>query len=155
MSRTTTFAYETGWWYRSEVETTWSSQRCESVARQRLLPKLTEQRNGSQAGGAAAAPPRNGRFASDGQLQDHFNRHGGDFGARTAAEYEARANTFLNGPRGPGVLEKTRPNGDVVRYNPATDEFGVVKPDGTIRTYYKPDPARHGRPTNLDYFNAQ
>jgi filamentous hemagglutinin len=52
-------------------------------------------------------------------------------------------------------LEKTRPNGDVVRYNPATDEFGVVKPDGTIRTYYKPDPARHGRPTNLDYFNAQ
>jgi filamentous hemagglutinin len=112
-------------------------------------------RNGSQAGAAPAAPPRNGRFASDGQLQDHFNRHGGDFGARTAAEYEAQANTFLNGPRGPGVLEKTRPNGDIVRYNPATDEFGVVKPDGTIRTYYKPDPARHGRPTNLDYFNAQ
>jgi hypothetical protein len=26
---------------------------------------------------------------------------------------------------------------------------------GTIKTYYKPDPAIHGYATNLDYFNAQ
>jgi filamentous hemagglutinin len=52
-------------------------------------------------------------------------------------------------------LEKVRANGDIVRYNPATEEFGIVKSDGTIRTYYKPDPANHGFPTNLDYFNAQ
>jgi hypothetical protein len=53
------------------------------------------------------------------------------------------------------LLETIRPNGDVVRYDPTTDEFGVVNADGTIRTYYKPDPAVHGYPTNLDYFNAQ
>jgi filamentous hemagglutinin len=91
------------------------------------------------------------------KLQDHFTRHGGDFGASTAAEYEQQAAGFLTGPRGAGVLEKVRPfpNGDVVRYNPATEEFGVLSPNGTIRTYFKPDPAVHGYPTNLDYFNAQ
>lgn len=46
-------------------------------------------------------------------------------------------------------------NGDVVRFHLTTEKFRSVKPDGTIRTYYKPDPAMHGRPTHLDYFNAQ
>ncbi len=95
------------------------------------------------------------KFADNAKLADHFQRHGGDFGAKSAAEYESQADNFLTGPRGEGVLEKTRDNGDVVRYSPATEEFGVVSKDGTIRTYYEPDPAVHGKPTNLDYFNAQ
>jgi filamentous hemagglutinin len=96
-----------------------------------------------------------GQFADAAKLLDHFARHGTDFGATSAAQYEAMADTFLNGPRGAGVLQKTRANGDIMRYDPATQAFGVVKPDGTIRTYYKPDPAVHGYPTNRDYFNAQ
>ena len=52
------------------------------------------------------------------------------------------------------MLEKVRPNGDIVRYNPAINEFGVVSSKGDIRTYYKPDPAVHGKGANLDYFNA-
>jgi pyocin large subunit-like protein len=51
--------------------------------------------------------------------------------------------------------KKTRVNGDMVRFDPATDAFGVVMPDGTIRTYYKPDPAVHGYPRNLDYYHSQ
>jgi hypothetical protein len=98
-------------------------------------------------------PP--GKFGDAAKLQDHNGRHGADFGAKSAAEYEQQADTFLNTRKASGVLEKVRPNGDIVRYNPATDEFGVVKPDGTVRTYYKPDPAVHGYPTNMDYFNAQ
>jgi len=101
------------------------------------------------SGGAA------GQFADPAKLVDHYMRHGADFGATSAAQYEAMADTFLNGPRGAGVLQRTRRNGDIVRYDPATQAFGVVKPDGTIRTYYKPDPAVHGYPTNLDYFHAQ
>ncbi len=116
---------------------------------------LVHNASGSGANAPNNAAPRNGQFADNPKLQDHFNRHGGDFGAGSAAQYEQQANTFLNGSRDTGVLEKARPNGDIVRYNPATEEFGIVKPDGTIRTYYKPDPAMHGRPTNLDYFNAQ
>ena len=94
------------------------------------------------------------RFHPD-RLVDHFERHGGDFGARTAAEYEQMADRFLTGPRPEGVLERVRPNGDVVRFDPSTDAFGVVSQDGTIRTFYRPDPAVHGRATNLEYFNAQ
>ncbi|ASV88650.1 putative large secreted domain protein (plasmid) [Ochrobactrum quorumnocens] len=42
-----------------------------------------------------------------------------------------------------------------MRYNPVTEEFGVVSSSGDIRTYYRPDPTVHGWPTNLDYFNDQ
>jgi filamentous hemagglutinin len=107
---------------------------------------------GQVASIAGGAP---GRFADNAKLIDHFNRHGADFGATSAAQYERAADGFLSGTRGTGVLEKVRPNGDIVRYDPATEAFGIIKPDGTIRTYYKPDPAVHGYRTNLDYFNAQ
>ena len=103
---------------------------------------------GAKATGSGA------RFADQAKLDDHFARHGSDFGAKTTLEYQAQADRFLTASKPAGVLEKTRPNGDVVRYNPSTDEFGVVSSGGSIRTYYKPDPAVHGRESNLDYFNA-
>jgi YD repeat-containing protein len=106
----------------------------------------------SNPGGSSG---NSGTFSTDSQLQDHFARHGSDFGATTATDYEQQANNFLNSPAGNGVLQKVRANGDIVRYNPVTDEFGVAKSNGVIRTYYKPDPAVHGYSTNLDYFNAQ
>ena len=95
------------------------------------------------------------QFADNAKLMDHYNRHGSDFGAKTPAEYVQQADVFLTGQMSPGTLQKTRANGDVVRFNPATDEFGVISSSGVIRTYYKPDPKIHGYPTNLDYFNAQ
>jgi filamentous hemagglutinin len=96
-----------------------------------------------------------GGFANQTTLLQHFARPGVDFGAASAAQYEQLADAFLNGPLASGVLQKVRANGDIVRYDPAAQAFDVVKPDGTIRTYYKPDPAIHGYPTNRDYFNAQ
>ena len=65
------------------------------------------------------------------------------------------ADRFLTDPRPEGVLERVRPNGDVVRFDPSTDTFGVVSRDGTIRTFYRPDPAVHDRASNLECFNAQ
>jgi pyocin large subunit-like protein len=53
------------------------------------------------------------------------------------------------------ILTTVRPNGDTVRFNPTTDEFGILGRDGVIRTYYRTDPSEHGYPTNLDYFDAQ
>ncbi|MDR6539780.1 DUF637 domain-containing protein, partial [Variovorax soli] len=106
-------------------------------------------------GGKGVSKRSGVKFADEAKLQDHFERHGGDFEARSATEYEARARQFLTGPKPDNVLEKNRPNGDVVRFNPATDEFGVISSDRKIRTYYKPDPAVHGKGSNLDYFYAQ
>lgn len=84
----------------------------------------------------------------------HFKDHGADFGAKNAVDYALKAHEFLHNPPA-GTLSKTRPNGDVVRFDPATDTFGVMDKTGAPRTLYKPDPTKHGYPTNLDYFNAQ
>ncbi|HBI42127.1 MAG TPA: hypothetical protein DDY78_04620 [Planctomycetales bacterium] len=84
----------------------------------------------------------------------HFKDHGADFGAINALDYVRRARNFLLNPPA-GTLTKIRPNGDVVRYNSATNTFGVLAPNGSPRTFYKPDPAAHGFATNLDYFHAQ
>ncbi len=54
----------------------------------------------------------------------------------------------MDGVQGP-------PGWRIVRFNPVTDEFGVLSSSGTIKTYYKPDPVIHGKVSNLDYFNAQ
>ena len=95
------------------------------------------------------------KFGNQSRLEDHYERHGADFGATDAVDYERRADGFLTGQRNSDTLERVRENGDVVRYNPNTDEFGVVSKDGVLRTYFKPDPSVHGRPSNLDYFNEQ
>jgi hypothetical protein len=80
---------------------------------------------------------------------------GDDFGVATPAKYEAMGDRFLTGDLPPGALEQVRPNGDVVRFNPATDEFGRVEE----RRLYDQDilhsrPAVHGYPSNLEYFHA-
>lgn len=71
-------------------------------------------------------------------LADHFTRHGVDFDAQSAEEYEARAVSFLSAPLDyPTVVEGIDSAGDRCRFNTVTHEFGVVGPDGTVRTYHK------------------
>ena len=84
----------------------------------------------------------------------HFADHGAEFGARDPLDYVRQAQDFLRNPPG-SALSRVRPNGDVVRFDPTTDTFGVMDANGAPRTMFKPDPAVHGYPTNLDYFNAQ
>lgn len=84
--------------------------------------------------GIRAGVSSSATFASAGKLTDHFVRHGADFGAKTAAAYQRQASRFLTGSPGKSVLQKTRANGDVVRYNPKTDQFGVIAKNGNLRT---------------------
>ena len=74
------------------------------------------------------------------------------------------ADNFLTSPKAVGVLEKVRPNGDILRYDPVTNSFGVISSNGAIRTYYKPTPRSSQNPvgydplkysTGLEYYNAQ
>ena len=109
----------------------------------------TSTHRASTAGGTGA------KFANNKRLTDHYDRHGKDFGARNKNEYQKQADAFLTGKKNSDTLEGTRSDGDIVRYNEKTDEFGILSKDGVIRTYYKPDPVRHGYPTNKAYFYAQ
>jgi filamentous hemagglutinin len=50
---------------------------------------------------------------------------------------------------------KIDPNGVVRVYDPNANIFGSYNSDGSTKTFYKPDPAQHGYPSNIDYWNAQ
>jgi hypothetical protein len=99
--------------------------------------------------------PGSPRFTDEDLLAEHFTKHMYDFDAETASEYEDLAAQFLTNKNNPDVLEITRPDGDVVRFNPNTDEFGILTGDGNIRTYLRLDVRSHDYPSNLDYFYAQ
>lgn len=111
---------------------------------------------GAAAGAQASPSDASSAWGRPSTLQDHFERHGSDFGATTPEEYAAKASEFLATSRQQGgMLTKVDDKGVIRVYDPSTNTFGSYNPDGTTRTFYKPDPAKHGHPTNLDYWNAQ
>jgi filamentous hemagglutinin len=91
-------------------------------------------------------------------LADHFKKHvtlRNEFSAATMYDYQSLADQFMSAPRSPTVHECVRAGGDIVRYDSSTEEFGILDKDGVIRSYFKPDPARHGEATNLDYWKKE
>lgn len=116
---------------------------------------------GAIIGGALWTPTKNQTIAQN--AYRHFKDHGAEFGAQNAVVYTQKALSFLNNPP-PGTLTKVRTNGDVVRYDPLTNVFGVMDKTGAPRTFYKPAPASATNPRGydpskysspLEYFNAQ
>ena len=89
------------------------------------------------------APVNGFTFASRGKLSEHFGHHGAELGFETEEQYLAGARAFVS--RGdPSVrIEVRASNGDVVIYNRASQEFAVVRRNGTIRTYFVPNPVIH------------
>jgi len=73
------------------------------------------------------------------QLEAHYLKHGYQFGNITQEQYLENARDLLNTPAGADVLEKTRSNGDILRYRVSTGEFAVMSSTGRIRTYFKAD----------------
>jgi pyocin large subunit-like protein len=99
-----------------------------------------ETRKGSAAAGVQAHD-----FAP-GQLEAHYRKHGEQLGAITIDRYLDQARDLLDTPAGNDILEKVRPNGDILHYRVSTGEFAVMTPRGRIRTYFK---------TNLRYWMKQ
>lgn len=109
-------------------------------------------------------------FGNLAKLHDHFQEHGTDFGSPDADHYEKAAVTFLTSPISGTVQECRRKGGDIVRFDPATDSFGVLGAGSVVRTFYKPikcsslpAPIRasarargrcHGYANNLLYYRA-
>jgi pyocin large subunit-like protein len=89
---------------------------------------------------ALAAPGNPRGFRTGERLDDHFARHGAEFGAASAAEYLALARTLRDAPVGGDVLEIVRGiDGVVSRFDRRTGAFLAADPDGTIRTFFKPN----------------
>jgi pyocin large subunit-like protein len=86
---------------------------------------------------------------------DHFKKHGARLGIKSEADYEAFADKFLGGLRRFTTLECRRRQGDVIRYDWLTKEFGILSSTGRIHTYYKPDRRIHGKLLHICYFKAE
>jgi pyocin large subunit-like protein len=87
---------------------------------------------------AASAAPRPvatlPNFAP-GRLQSHFEKHGAEFGYRTAEEYLQGARALVAGGEGVETLAR---GADTLYYRATTNEFGVMSRERVIRTYFKP-----------------
>jgi hypothetical protein len=78
----------------------------------------------------------------------HWQDHGSEFPEFVnAKQYVEGTWDFITNPPA-GTLTKTRPNGDVLFYHPATNTFAVQSGSGAPRTMF--------RPTNgINYWNSQ
>ncbi len=79
-------------------------------------------------------------FASRNQLNDHFLRHGKEFGDKykTAEEYLKGAQNFFK-KEGEDIIQYSRKNGDTVKYDTKNNILGIVDKNGNIKTMFKPE----------------
>lgn len=92
-------------------------------------------------------PPARQTWGSFASLQDHFDRHGRDFNARTPEEYAAMAWQFLQRAKTEGLPMKRDADGVLRVFDPKTRAFAAYNRDGTTKTYFKPQ--------SRDYFDRQ
>ena len=78
-------------------------------------------------------------FASRDRLQEHYQKHGAEFGGITIEEYLRRAQSLRDRPVGGEVLEAVRRDGVATRFDRSTGAFIAFNADGTIRTFFKPN----------------
>jgi uncharacterized protein YukE len=71
-------------------------------------------------------------------LDNHFERHGPDFGAASPTDYVKQAADFLERGLKEKFPTKIDKDGIIRIYDPETDTFGCYNPDGTIKTIFKP-----------------
>lgn len=72
-------------------------------------------------------------------LQDHFDRHGGDFGAKSPDDYAAQAWRFRERAASERLQMKLDTDGTVRVFDPKTRAFAAYNRDGTAKTYFRPD----------------
>jgi hypothetical protein len=90
----------------------------------------------TQAGNTSTKllPNAYNRFA---KFEYHFGKHAGEFGAVTRDSYYKRALSFLNGTVGGDIQGFTNSTGYTFRMNMRTGEFGVMRPNGVVETFYR------------------
>jgi pyocin large subunit-like protein len=110
----------------------------------------TTQRGQRQAmpeiGSAAAREPGTPKvwdasvgFANSERLDEHYAKHGAEFGRITKQDYLHQAQLLRDAPVGGPVLETVRRDGVFTRFDRQTGAFLAVNPNGVIRTFFKPN----------------
>ena len=78
-------------------------------------------------------------FADERRLDQHYEKHGHEFGRITKQDYLRQAQLLRDTKAGGPVLEAVRADGVVTRFDRQTGAFIAFNPNGVIRTFFKPN----------------
>ena len=78
-------------------------------------------------------------FRTRALFEEHFQKHGREFGDVSPAEYLRLAQELRDAPAGGPILEARKPGGIVTRFDRRTGAFGAYNSNLTIRTFFKPN----------------
>lgn len=89
-------------------------------------------------------------------LQRHHRLHWAEVGAISIPHYHVLADDFLGRPLAAPIEGCIRPfDRATIRWDPTTDQFGILAEDGFIQTYYILDLRWHSFPSNRAYFQYE
>jgi pyocin large subunit-like protein len=78
-------------------------------------------------------------FRSQAQFNEHYQKHGREFGNISQAEYLLLAQDLRDAPAGGPILEAIKPGGVISRFDRSKGYFGAYNRDRTIRTFFIPN----------------
>lgn len=79
-------------------------------------------------------------FRSARQFNDHFEKHGAEFGQITKADYLRMAQELRDAPVSNDILESIRESdGVITKFDRKRGYFGAFNKDRTIRTFFIPN----------------
>jgi|SRR5579872_6287080 len=78
-------------------------------------------------------------FRSQAQLDEHYHKHGSEFGHISKQAYLQMAQELRDEAAGGPILEARRPDGEFSRFDRRHGYFGAYNPDRTIRTFFIPN----------------
>ncbi len=79
-------------------------------------------------------------FRSAARLVEHYEKHGREFGTVSQVQYLQLAQQLRDAPVGGDIVEVVRQaDGVISRFDRGSGAFLAADPDGTIRTFFKPN----------------
>ena len=102
----------------------------------------TAERSGARSARdvVAAEPSTPGvGFVDSRRLDEHYEKHGAEFGHITTQDYLRQAQLLRAAAVGGPVLQTVRADGVTTRFDRETGAFIAFNADGTIRTFFKPN----------------
>ncbi|MGQ0584821.1 MAG: hypothetical protein ACT4O6_23035 [Reyranella sp.] len=78
-------------------------------------------------------------FADARRLEQHFEKHGAEFGRITKQDYLRQAQLLRDAKVSGPILETVRRDGVTTRFDRQTGAFIAFNPNGVIRTFFKPN----------------
>jgi pyocin large subunit-like protein len=78
-------------------------------------------------------------FRSRRLFEEHYAKHGREFGNISPQEYLLRAQALRDAPAGGPILQAVTPDGIISRFDRRRGAFGAYNPDRTIRTFFIPN----------------